>query len=45
MTNQEILDQIEKSIPPLGQKVVDKILDAVWKVLINEHGVDLRKTK
>lgn len=39
MTNQEIVDQIEFSLPPLPADIREKILDAVYEVLA-DHRAD-----
>lgn len=43
MTNQTIVDLVEYALPhKLPPSVKEKILDAVWQVLTDEMGADLR---
>jgi hypothetical protein len=43
MSNQEIVDIVEEALPSkLPKKVKEKVLDAVFQVLNDEMGIDLR---
>jgi hypothetical protein len=42
MTNQQIVDKIDDSLPSnMTPYLREKILDAVWEVLIDVMGIDL----
>ena len=43
MSNQDIVDEVEDALPPhLPADIKGKILDAIWNVLNDSLGVDLR---